>query len=127
MTVTYSVMDILLVFVVFRAIVFGLELRPYQGIIAAALLDLFAGDFTYGILVVHGNYRTGSPADAWYLLAFVLMARGRPASVGRPTRAHRAQTGTERLPPRHWPGNADSPSSPSPGSSRPASWSSRAP
>ena len=72
-TVTYSVMDIVLVFVVFRALVFGLEVRPYHGIIAAALLDLFAGDFTYGVLVVHGGYHTGSLIDAWYLLVFVLM------------------------------------------------------
>ncbi len=72
-TVAYSVMDIVLVFVVFRALVFGLEVQHYQGIIAAALLDLFLGDFTYGLLVTHGGYKTGSPADAWYLLEFVLM------------------------------------------------------
>ena len=107
-TVTYSVMDILLVFVVFRAIVFGLERHPYQGIIAAALLALFAGDFTYGILVVHGQYRTGSPADAWYLLVFVLMGvAALHPSVGQrvliepkrvPNVYHRDTAGQRRLP-----------------------------
>ncbi len=125
-TVAYSVMDVLLIFVVFRALVFGLELRPYQGIIAAALLDLFAGDFTYGILVVHGHYRTGSPADAWYLLVFVMMGvaalhpRSATLSASSPNRCRTSTTAT-------WQGSAGSLSSPSPGSSRPASLSSRAP
>jgi diguanylate cyclase (GGDEF)-like protein len=71
--VIYAVMDIVLVYVVFRALVFGLEVRPYQGIIAAALLDLFAGDFAYGVALVHGTYRNGTVTDAGYLLAFVLL------------------------------------------------------
>jgi diguanylate cyclase len=107
-TVTYSFMDILLVFVVFRALVFGLEVRPYQGIIAAALLDLFAGDFTHGVLVVHASYRMGSATDAWYLLEFVLMGvAALHPSVGQPIHVepkrvpnvyHRDTAGQRRLP-----------------------------
>jgi diguanylate cyclase (GGDEF)-like protein len=107
-TVAYSVMDVVLIFVVFRALVFGLEVRPYQGIIAAALLDLFAGDFIYGVLVVHGEYRMGSPIDAFYLLQFVLMGvAALHPSVGRPVPIepkrvpnvyHRDWNGQGRLP-----------------------------
>ncbi|HXW39150.1 MAG TPA: diguanylate cyclase, partial [Acidimicrobiales bacterium] len=84
-TVLYSVMDLVLVYVVFRALVFGLEVRPYHGVIAAALLGLFAGDFSYGVAVVRGSYHPGSPIDAWYLLMFVLVGvAALHPSVGRP-------------------------------------------
>src|SRR3984885_8726054 len=64
-TVAYPVMDIVLVFVVFRALVFGFEVQHYQAIIAAALLDLFVGDFTYVLRVTDVGLQTGNPIDAW--------------------------------------------------------------
>ncbi len=106
--VLYAVMDVVLVGVLCRLLVFGHEVRPYQGIIAAALVGLFGGDFAAGVAVAHGSSASANVAEAGHLLAFLLLGvAALHPSVGRrvvveprrvPSVYQREETGQHRLP-----------------------------
>jgi diguanylate cyclase (GGDEF)-like protein len=72
----YPIMDIALIFIVFRSLLFGVVGRPYHRLVAAALLILAAADFTQALLVLHDNTDTGRAVGAALLLAYVLVAAG---------------------------------------------------
>ena len=70
----YPIMDVTLVFVLFRAVVFGSTRRPFHWILVAALSAMFVGDFTFDLLVLHDAYRTGALSDELLLAEYVLIA-----------------------------------------------------
>ncbi|MGO8872695.1 MAG: putative bifunctional diguanylate cyclase/phosphodiesterase [Acidimicrobiales bacterium] len=74
----YPIMDIALLFVVARALVFGDAQQPFQRILALALLVLFGADFAYSLVTLHGASPTGNPAsgsslDTAFLAVYVLL------------------------------------------------------
>ena len=70
----YPMMDIALVFILFRALVFGGSQRPFHGLLAVAMIVMFVGDFIYDLLVLHNSYQTGNACDALFLTEYVLIA-----------------------------------------------------
>jgi diguanylate cyclase (GGDEF)-like protein len=82
----YPVMDIALVFVVCRALLFGTYARPVHRLLAAALVVMFLADFTYDLLALHNSYATGSPVDGLFLFNYLLMgvAALHPSMADRP-------------------------------------------
>ncbi len=73
-TLAYPVMDIALVFILVRALLFGSARRTCHKILAAGLLLMCAADFTYDLLVLHNGYVTGNIVDALYLAEYLLIA-----------------------------------------------------
>ena len=71
---TYPMMDIALVFILFRTLVFGDSRRPFLRILAVAMMVMCFGDFTYDLLVLHNSYQTGNVCDALFLIEYVLVA-----------------------------------------------------
>jgi diguanylate cyclase (GGDEF)-like protein len=69
----YPIMDIFLVFIVFRSLLFGSSKGFFCKLLAAALIAMFLADFVYDLLVLHGSYQTGNPVDALFLINYVLM------------------------------------------------------
>jgi diguanylate cyclase len=69
----YPIMDIALIFIVARALLFAESSRPFTKLLAAALIVMFAADFTYDVLVLHNSYATGNWVDGPFLLSYVLM------------------------------------------------------
>jgi diguanylate cyclase len=53
---------------------FGTARQPVHKLLAASLLSMLVGDFTYDVLVQHNSYSTGNPVDAGWLIAYVLLA-----------------------------------------------------
>ena len=70
----YPIMDIALVFIVFRALVFGDSRTTSHKLLAAAMTVMFIGDFTYDLLVLHNSYQTGNACDALFLVEYVAVA-----------------------------------------------------
>jgi diguanylate cyclase (GGDEF)-like protein len=69
----YPIMDIALLFILFRALLFGESRRTFHKLVAAAMIVMFVGDFTYDLLVVHNSYDTGNAVDALFLIEYVLI------------------------------------------------------
>lgn len=69
----YPLMDVVLVFVVLRALVFGRADQPFHKLLAAALCVVLVADFAYDLLVLHGRYATGNAVDALFLLVSFLI------------------------------------------------------
>ena len=69
----YPIMDIALLFVVARALLFGDARQPFEKILAAALLIMFAADFSYELVTMHGTYAVGNPVDALFLVDYLLI------------------------------------------------------
>jgi len=69
----YPMMDIALVFILFRTLVFGTSRRPFQRYMAVAVAFMFTGDFVYDLLVLHNSYQTGNICDAFFLTEYVLI------------------------------------------------------
>ncbi len=72
-TVAYPVMDVLLVFIVFRALLFGRSIGPQHKLLAASLVTLLAADLIYDLVVLHDHYSGTSPVNALFLLSYVLI------------------------------------------------------
>jgi diguanylate cyclase (GGDEF)-like protein len=70
----YPVMDIALVFIVFRTLLFRQSHSRAHRLLAAAMAVMFVGDFTYDLLVLHDSYTTGNVVDGLFLLEYVLIA-----------------------------------------------------
>lgn len=104
----YPIFDIVLVFIVFRSLVFGGSKQAYCKLLAAALLALFLANTTYDLLALHNNYGTGSPVDGLALLGYALIGVAalhpsvgqRPASPAKPVPSVylRESPGSARIP-----------------------------
>jgi diguanylate cyclase (GGDEF)-like protein len=70
---SYPILDIVLVFVVLRSLVFGLGERPYRRILAAGLIITSASDFICSLPALHNSSLTARPLDAGFLVAYVLV------------------------------------------------------
>jgi diguanylate cyclase (GGDEF)-like protein len=70
----YPVMDIALVFILFRTMFFRPSSSPSHRLLAAAMSVMFVADFTYDLLVSHGSYVTGNAVDGLFLFEYVLIA-----------------------------------------------------
>lgn len=70
----YPIMDIALVFIVFRTLLFRDSTNPVHRLLAAALSVMLVADFTYDVMVLHGSYTSGNAVDGLFLLEYVLIA-----------------------------------------------------
>ena len=71
--VAYPMMDVALIFILLRAIVFRGTREPYMRLVAAAMLVMFVGDFTYDAVTLYGTYTTGDAVDLLFLFEYVLI------------------------------------------------------
>ena len=71
--VAYPMMDVALIFIVLRAVVFRGMREPYFRIIAASMLVMFTGDFAYDVMTLHGLYSTGNLVDLLFLFQYALI------------------------------------------------------
>jgi diguanylate cyclase (GGDEF)-like protein len=69
----YPVLDIVLIFIVFRSLFFGSPNRPYHRLIGAALLVVVGADFAHGVLDLHHVHTVGDLATGALLVADVLI------------------------------------------------------
>jgi diguanylate cyclase (GGDEF)-like protein len=69
----YPIMDIALVFLVFRTLLFRESRQPFHKLLAAAMTVMFVADFTYDLLVLHNSYASGNAVDALFLVEYVLI------------------------------------------------------
>jgi len=69
----YPIMDIALVFLVFRTLLFRASKQPFHKFLAAAMMVMFVSDFTYDLLVLHNSYTPGNAVDAGFLIEYVLI------------------------------------------------------
>ena len=106
-TMAYPIMDIALIYIVLRRLLFAASNRPSQWFLASALTTMFIGDFAYDLLVLHSSYSTGNFTDAFFLVEYVLIAvaalhpsMGEMASDTRNAvvRDHRSEADARRLP-----------------------------
>ncbi len=70
----YPIMDVMLVFVLFRSVVFGSKRRPFHWLLMAAMTTMFVADFTFDLLALHNAYSTTSFVNALFLAEYVLIA-----------------------------------------------------
>ncbi len=73
-TMMYPIMDIGVLFIVFRALLAGTARRAADKIVILAVAAMLVADFIYDILQLHGSYQTGNLIDAGFLLNYVLLA-----------------------------------------------------
>lgn len=69
----YPIMDIALVFLVFRTLLFRESRQPFHKLLAVAMTVMFVSDFTYDLLVLHNSYTSGNAVDALFLIEYVLV------------------------------------------------------
>ena len=93
----YPILDIALVFIVFRSLLFGRVKQTYCRVLAAALIITFLADFVYDLLVLHSSYSTGNPVDATLPDQLPPLGRRRPPSLDRPAPSCSATGGAEYL------------------------------
>ncbi len=104
----YPIIDIALVFVVFRSFLFGSTKQTFRKLLAASLICLFLADFAYDLLVLHHQYHTANLVDGLFLATYVLIGvAALHPSIGQTPPApeklvpsvYRAETnGTRRIP-----------------------------
>ncbi len=70
---SYPILDIVLVFIVFRSLLFGVAGRPFHRILAVGLVVLVASDFAYELITLHAVGRATTRVGAGFLLAYVLI------------------------------------------------------
>ncbi len=70
----YPIMDVALVFVLFRSVVFGSARLTYHMWLMASMTVLLVADVSFDLLVLHGAYVSGQLPDALFLLQYVLVA-----------------------------------------------------
>jgi len=72
--VAYPMMDIALVFIVFRALFFRGARFTFQKLLAASVVTLFVADFIYDLQQLHNSYTSGNFVNAIYLIQYLLIA-----------------------------------------------------
>jgi len=70
----YPLMDVALIFVLFKSVVFGSTRRPFHLWLMASMVIMFVADFSFDLLVLHNDYYTGQFCDAFFLLQYVTIA-----------------------------------------------------
>ena len=70
----YPIMDVTLIFVLFRSVVFGSTRKPFHWLLMAAMITMFTADFGFDLLELHNAYQTGSFTDGLFLFEYVLIA-----------------------------------------------------
>ncbi len=90
--IAYPVMDIALVFILFRTMFFRKTSGPSYRLLAAAMSVMFVADFTYDILQLHGSYSTGNVVDGLFLLEYAIIA----AAALHPAMGRRDDFGPEQ-------------------------------
>ena len=70
----YPMMDIAMVFIVFRALFFREARYPFQKLLAASVVTLFAADFIYDLQELHNTYTSGNFVNGLYLAQYLLIA-----------------------------------------------------
>ncbi len=70
----YPMMDIAIVFIVFRALFFREARFTYQRLLAASIVALFVADFIYDVQVLHNTYTGGNFVNGIYLGQYLLIA-----------------------------------------------------
>ncbi len=70
----YPIMDVALVFVLFKSVVFGSARRAYHLWLMASMAVMFVADFSFDLLVLHNAYYTGQFCDGLFLLQYTLVA-----------------------------------------------------
>ena len=87
-SLAYPLMDVMLVFVLFRSVVFGSRRRPFHWLLMAAMSTMFVADFTFDLQALHNTYSTTSFVNALFLAEYVLIATAAlhpsVAGAGRP-------------------------------------------
>jgi diguanylate cyclase (GGDEF)-like protein len=73
-TMAYPVMDIVVLFIVLRGLLFGNARNTVHKVLASSILSMLVADFIYDLLAQNGSYSTGNPVDAGWLIAYVLLA-----------------------------------------------------
>ena len=92
--VAYPMMDIALVFLVVRTLVFGSIRVAFQRLLAAALTATLIADFAFDILTLHNAYTPGNIVNAAYLVQYALFgATALHPSMSQRQTATRAPTG----------------------------------
>ncbi len=74
MVLAYPIMDVAIVFVMVRALVFGNWQRPFCRLLAASLAAIVIGTFGADLLVLHTDSVSRTPVDALFLVAYLLIA-----------------------------------------------------
>ncbi len=105
---SYPILDVVLIFIVFRSLLFGVLGRPFHRILAVAFLVMSASDLVYELLALHGVDGGIAWVDAGFLVAYVLIgAAALHPSVGEavpvnpkpaPSVYQRATNGRSRIP-----------------------------
>ncbi len=72
-TLAYPIMDVVLIFIVFRALLFGRVTQTCHKLLALAFGTMFVSDFVYDLLVRNNHYTTGNAVDGLFLLEYVLI------------------------------------------------------
>jgi len=96
----YPMMDVALVFIVFRTILFKQSRFAYLNFLAAAMLVMFVADFIYDLLTLHNSYQTGNFVDALFLSEYVLVAAAalHPSMASAEGASDTSKVGVERGP-----------------------------
>jgi diguanylate cyclase (GGDEF)-like protein len=69
----YPLMDLAVLFIVVRCLLFGVSMMPTFALLATSMISMTVADFAYDVLVLHGVYRTGQPVDAGWLFGYVFV------------------------------------------------------
>ncbi len=69
----YPMMDIALVFLVCRTLLFRESRQPFHKLLAVAMLTMFVADFIYDLLVLQNRYTSGNAVDALFLIEYVII------------------------------------------------------
>lgn len=71
--VAYPLMDVGLVFILLRALVFGSGRLTVHRLIGLSLAGTLVADFAYDYIVQNSGYSTGNPIDAGWLLNYLIL------------------------------------------------------
>ena len=67
----YPILDVVIVFILCRALIFNPGKRPFEYFLTASVVLALVADFVFDYLSLHNTYVTGSVLDAAYLLEYL--------------------------------------------------------
>ncbi len=96
----YPLMDIGLLFILVRSLVFGSSRLTYHRVLAGAFICTLVADSAYDYMVLHNMYATGNIIDVGWLLNYLLMAVAalHPTMADLPPRREFDPSSRRRLP-----------------------------
>jgi diguanylate cyclase (GGDEF)-like protein len=94
----YPIMDLGVLFIVVQGLVASRQ-PVVHGLLVVSMTSMIVADVLYDLLTLHGEYHTGSPLDAGWLVSYVLMATAAlyPSRERTPTAAP-PPSGSRHLP-----------------------------